>query len=226
MDMEYMKRVGRTTFRADVTHNERGDWAISAGAFKATLPMTGPEADAWVEAGKPTDLAELPQRIVAFLDKVAGVKATASKAGPRAIRYDRERFAPLDGEERVTVQGLEYRPLPFDHPNRVTTGRVRCTSPRCEQTREKGWLVVQLPGSRFDNPDRQFDEETRVEGITPAEFAEQHRAWHRETNPPTASARKRLDEWIDRHRNTSFPELSEDERREIDLGLAIAKSER
>jgi hypothetical protein len=220
--MEYTKRVGRTTFRADVTHNKRGDWSIRANAFQATLPMTGPEADAWAEAGMPADPMAIPARIEAFLGKVASSKPKGVPA-PKREKHNRDAFVQLDGEERVVVTPIDYRSVRFTDPNRVTTGIVRCTSPRCTDTNEHGWFVVQLPGSRHDRADVLG---VRVEGITPEEFAEQHRAWHRETNPAGCSARIALSKWIDRHANVQIPELSEAERLEIDLGIALAKSER
>jgi predicted metal-dependent phosphoesterase TrpH len=223
MDMEYMKRVGRTTFRADVTHNERGDWAISAGAFKATLPMTYQEADAWVEAGKPAEPAELPERIVKFLDSVARASGPLRKGERKRSRSYRERFAPLDGEERVNVHPIGKRVLGAGATTEVISGTVRCDSPRHDGG-EALWFVIAHPGSNYDKAPHYCDGAGRIENTTPHEFAEQHRAWHREQYG--VSARVELDRWIERNRNVGAPELSEDERREIDLGLAIAKSER
>lgn len=213
--MEYAKRVGRTTFRAEITHNERGDWSIRAGVFRATLSLTWPEPDAWIAAGKPTDPTEIPERIEAFLAKVAAGKPKGSPA-PKKIKYERSSFVPLDGEESVRVVAVEKRSISYNKPSEIVTGRVFCTSPRC---RGREWLVVQLPGSQYD---RATGGE-RVESIAPEEFAEQHRTWHRETFP--ASQRAELDRWIDRHKNVQIPEPSEAERLEIDFGIALAKSE-
>jgi hypothetical protein len=219
--VEYAKRVGRTTFRADVTHNERGDWAISAGAFKATLPMTGSEADAWFEAGKPPEPAELPERVIAFLDSVARASGPLRKSEPKREKYGRRDLARLDGEERVSVHPIGKRVL--GTTTDVVSGTVRCDSPRHDGG-EALWFVIAKPGSTYDKVSKYCDGAIRVENMTPAAFAEQHRAWHRERYG--VSARVELDAWIECNKNVGAPELSEAERAEIDLGLAIAKSER
>lgn len=221
--MEYAKRVGRATFRADVMHNARGDWAISAGAFKATLPMTGPEADAWVAAGKPLDPTELPECVTAFLDSAARASGPLKKSEPKRVKYDRALFVPLDGEERVHVHPIGKRVL--GTTTDVISGIVRCDSPRHGFGDPGGlWFVIARPGSTYDKMPNYCDGAIRIEDTTPHEFAEQHRAWHRFRYG--VSARVELDRWIERNKNVGAPELSEDERREIDLGLAIAKSER
>lgn len=221
--MEYAKRVGRTTFRADVTHSERGDWAISASAFKATLSMTGPEADAWLRNGRRPEPLGLPVRIVAFLDGVALASGPLRKSEPKRVRHDRERFAPLDGEERVSVHPIGKRVL--GATTDVISGTVRCDSPRHNGGKAGGlWFVIARPGSDYDKVPNYRDGAARIENTTPAEFAEAHRAWHRERFG--VSARVELDRWIERNKNVGAPELSEAERAEIDLGLAIAKSER
>jgi inorganic pyrophosphatase len=219
--VEYAKRVGRTTFRADVMHNVRGDWAMIAGALKATLSMTGPEADAWVEAGKPIEPAELPERVIAFLDGVARASGPLRKSEPKRVKYDRRCFAPLDGEERVSVHPIGKRVL--GATTDVISGTVRCYSPRHDDG-EALWFVIARPGSTYDKVPHYCEDATRIENTTPAEFAETHRAWHREQYG--VSARVELDAWIERNKNVGAPELSATERAEIDLGLAIAKSER
>jgi hypothetical protein len=216
--VEYAKRVGRTTFRADVTYNERGDWAISAGAFKATLPMTGPEADAWFKAGKLLFPTELPERIVAFLGGVARASGPLRKSEPKRVRYDHERFAPLDGEERVSIGQVGK-----GFGGEVMSGVVHCYSPRHDGGKAL-WFVIAKPGSTYDKMPHYCDGAIRVENTTPAAFAEQHRAWHREQFG--VSGRVELDAWIERNKNVGAPELSEAERAEIDRNLAIAKSER
>ena len=216
--MEYAKRVGRTTFRANVTHNERGDWAITAGAFKATLPMAGPEADAWVQAGKPSEPVELPERVIAFLDSVARASGPLKKSEPKRVRYDRERFVPLDGEEHVCVGQVEK-----NLGGEVMSGVVRCYSLRHDGGAAV-WFVIAKPGSAYDKVPKYCDGAERIENTAPHEFAETHRAWHR--GQYGVSARVELDRWIERNKNVGAPELSATERAEIDLGLAIAKSER
>lgn len=216
--MEYAKRVGRTTFRADVTYNERGDWAISAGAFKATLPMTGPEADAWFKAGKLPFPTELPERVTAFLDSVARASGPLRKSEPKRVRYDRALFAPLDGEERVSIGQVGK-----GFGGEVMSGVVHCYSPRHDGGKAL-WFVIARPGSTYDKVPKYCDGAERVENTTPHEFAETHRAWHQEQFG--VSGRVQLDAWIERNKNVAPPELSAAERAEIDLGLAIAKSER
>jgi hypothetical protein len=222
--MEYIKRVGRRTFVAEVTIAERGEWRIGAGAHRATLPMTGAEADAWVALGKPSEPALLPEHVQAHLASLAACSGGKPKVStPKAERYERRDFMPLDGEEVVQVIPVEKRVIKFGEPGDVVTGRVVCDSPRHDEPAR--WFVVQLPHSSYDTADRKRrDDELLIEGVSPAEFAEQHRAWHRREFG--VSARVELDRWIERHRNVAPPTLSDDERAEIDRMLAIAKSER
>jgi hypothetical protein len=85
--------------------------------------------------------------------------------------------------------------------------------------------VVQLPGSVYDKAEvRKEDGEVRVEGVSPREFASRHYAWHRDTFG--ISPRVALNEWINRHADVAMPEPTEEQRAEIDVALAIAKSER
>lgn len=215
--MEYVKRVGRKIFSADVTHNERGDWAIRAGAFQATLPLAWDEADAWVQAGKPSEPAELPERVAAFLDDVARASGPLRKSEPKRVKYARSAFALLDGGGRVSVGQVQQ------HFGAVMSGVVRCYSSRHDGGKAV-WFVIAKPGSTYDKVPKYCEKAGRVENTTPHEFAEAHRAWHREQFG--VSGRVALDEWIERNKHVAPPELTEDERREIDLGLAIAKSER
>lgn len=216
--MEYAKRVGRTTFRADVTHNERGDWAIQAGAFQATLPLTWDEADAWVQAGQPGEPAELPERIVTFLDSVTRASGPLRKSEPKRVKYNRELFAPLDGEERVSVGQVKT-----SFGGEVVSGVVRCYSPRHEGG-EAVWFVIAKPGSMYDKLPKYCDGAERVENMTPHEFGTEHLAWHREQFG--VSERVELDEWIERNKHIAAPELSDVERAEIERNLIIARSER
>lgn len=218
--MEYVKRVGRRTFVAEVTIAEGGEWQIGAGAHRATLPMTGVDADAWVALGKPSEPALLPEHVQAHLASLAACSGGKPKVStPKAQRYKRRDLMPLDGEEIVRVIPVEKRVIKIGEPGDVVTGRVVCDSPRHDKPAR--WFVVQLPGSCYDS---KYDEETLIEGVSPAEFAEQHRAWHRAEFG--VSARVELDRWIERHRDVAPPALSDDGRGEIDRMLAIAKSER
>jgi hypothetical protein len=223
--MEYVKRVGRKTFSAEVTHDERGDWAIVSGAYRATLPMNGPEADAWDALGKPSDPTAIPERIEAHLGEVARASGPLRKSEPRRVKYEpahgRSVFVPLDGEEFAHVHPIGERAL--GATTDVISGTVRCDSPRHAGGRGL-WFVIARPGSTYDKVPNYCDGAERVENMTPEEFAEQHRAWHRETYP--VSPRVQLDAWIERNKHVAPPELSRAERAEIDLGLAIAKSER
>jgi len=219
--VEYAKRAGRKTFRANVTHSERGDWAIRAGAFQATLSLGGQEADAWVQAGKPSEPTDFPERVVTFLDDVARASGPLRKSEPKRVKYARESFVPLDGEERVSVGQVQRFGVAPD--GAAVSGVVRCYSPRHEGGKAL-WFVIAKPGSTYDKVPPYCEGAKRIENTTPYEFAEAHRAWHREQFG--VSGRVLLDKWIERNKNVAPPELTEDERREIDLGLVIAKSER
>lgn len=202
-----------------VTHGARGDWRIEASSFQATLPMMLGEPDAWIEAGQPTIPAIVPERIEAFIHDVisGGLKVTGR--GPKAQKYERTDFTPLDGEERVYVIALEKRSIRYGEPGEVVAGRVICTSPRC-----KGWerVAVQFPGSTYDRGAKWEGE--RIEGMSPGQVRDEHVSWHEKTFG--VDSRVQLDRWIERNKALAFPELTEAQRIEHVAGLSVARTER
>jgi hypothetical protein len=181
----------------------------------------------WVDAGRSADPARLPRDVEKLLRDLAKASAPLGSTTLKRVKYEPDRWMPLDGEEFVRVIMAEKRAIRFGEPAEIVTARLRCDSPRCRpgNGRPRAWLVVQLPGSRYDNAKlREEDNEVRVEGVPPREFAAQHYAWHRDTFG--ISPRVALDDWINRHADVAMPELTEEQRAEIDAALAIAKSGR
>jgi hypothetical protein len=224
--MEFTQRVGRRTFTAQITVDD-GKWLIRSGAYRCTVPMTGPEVESWVDAWRPADPEGIPGDVETLLRDLAKAGTPPRPATLRRIPYGPDAWAPLDGEEFVRVIIIETRAIRFGEPGEIVTARLRCESPRCRpgHGRPRAWLVVQLPGSRYDTAKvHKEDGEVLVEGVSPREFAAQHYAWHRDTFG--ISPRVALDEWINRHADVAMPELTAEQRREIDAALAIAKSER
>jgi hypothetical protein len=223
--MEFTQRVGRWTFTAQITIDD-GKWSIRSGAYRCTVPMHPDEWQQWVDTGRPADPESVPGDVEKLLRDLAKAGTPPRPATFRRVKYGPDAWAPLDGEEFVRVIIIEKRTIRFGEPGEIVTARLRCDSPRCRpgSQRPRAWLVVQLPESRYDTAEvREEDGEVRVEGVSPREFAAQHYAWHRDTFG--ISPRVKLDHWINRHADVAMPELTEEQRREIDAALAIAKSE-
>lgn len=226
---------GKTRGTAEVTRDERGDWAVKAGRFRAVLGTTGPEWDRWVQGGKPAEPEEIPARVARLVAGIGASYADEKMPEPKAVRYHRESMVPLDGEESI-----DLRPLRLHYPsNRVVAGIVVCDSRRCRETDNKGnaWFwrrfVVQYPGGAYDPrvgaPRRSPAErswsppEIWIEGRDPREVLAEHRAWHAENHP--VHARVLLDRWINRHSHLTWPEPTDEDKAELKKQLASARKE-
>lgn len=224
--MKITMKKGRKLLELDVAHDKRGDWTLRFGAYRATWPATEPECDQWVSAGRPTEpVGPLPARVQRIVQETLK-PSPWSVAGP--LRFHIRSWAPLDGEESVSLYALRAR------DEQVVAANVWCTSPRCEVPGTNGsparWsrVVIQFPGSSLDPradryPGFKLDGPV-IEGRAPAEVVAEHKAWHLANFPP--NGRVELDRWISRHRDVRVPEMSESERAEFDKNLSIARAER
>lgn len=204
--------MARGKITAIVGRDQRGDWTIEAGRFRATLPATGPEVDAWVDAGKSPGVGagQAPERVSKLAAKV--VSRTRHKPGtiPHQEHRDPNRglnhFAIVDGEEVVEVRPVSYR------YGAASAWLAVCDSPRCR-----------MPRSEFPYREPVYEGPSK-EGAE--EAARQHRAWHSENFP--LHPRIVLDAWIRNNAMVSAPEPAAYQEwggAKFDQALAIAKAE-
>lgn len=166
---------------AEIARNTEGDWTVRHGRFLAVLPATGPEVDAWVDAGKPLDVPdgpdfgrEAPPRVVRMATKVV----TRERHKPTEPAGFSHPFLFLDGEEYVDLQPITKHNVMAGRPGHIGTSqevvvaRITCSSPRCvetvtelepplgplakEVTRQRPWsrLVVWFPDQIETDPRR------------------------------------------------------------------------
>lgn len=234
-------KITKSKRTAVVARNERGDWTVKIDRFAAVLPATGPEVDAWVDAGKPGEVTTAPERIT----KLVGKLLSREKHKPtEPKRYDykngsgewRHRFVPLDGEESVTMRPVAMRHTYSSPDNYPTLWAVFCDSHRCRGTelRVPGATSGHSTGYNEDQPcvalvDRNDYLDAGMVSRQITEAAEQaaydarnaHIEWHRSTFG--ISGRVQLDRWLIENAMVAIPEP---DRAEFERNLAIAKAER
>lgn len=215
--------MSRRKITATISRDQRGDWTIEAGRFRATLPAAGPEVDAWVDAGKPTgvEAGQAPERVSKLAAKV--VSRTRHKpAEPKNGHHPRHHLVPLDGEESVTMRPVAMKHKYHAADNHPTEWAVFCNSPRCagsDLLTPDGTRAVALV-RRDDYLDTGYSFEITENAEQAAYDARNdHIAWHRETYG--VHPRVQLDWWLESNPGFGW---AEPDRAELDRQLAIARS--
>lgn len=202
---------------AVVARNERGDWTVKIDRFAAVLPATGPEADAWIDAGKPGEVATAPERITKLVGKLLSPGRHNPTPVP-AFRHRSDHLVQLDGEEHVRVQVTDSVMMAPDRIPREWS--VLCDSKHCRGDQREARVATV---ARED-----YQEAGTIRQVTEAaeraayDARNAHIKWHRETYG--IHPRLELDRWIERTYQARV-EMPVPDRDEIDRQLSIARAE-
>jgi hypothetical protein len=217
--MKIIKGRGKDAYVVTVRQIEpHAAWLISFKGYRATIPATGDEVEAWVAAGRPPEVDSAPGRIIRMVTRMT-TPGPYKPTELRPVKLHEGAYVQLDGDEEVTLSPMRTRTLPYGD-REVVAGRITCTSLRCRSDylaevptttgsvvviRYPGWELdprkVQVPGQYTVQPG-----EAVIEGRDPAEVLAEHKAWHANHHPP--HARALLSRWIANNAQTSTSDVS------------------